>query len=133
LGGDGWDSSKLAEIGGKAIDGTFYSNHYSHQDPNPRVQDFIRKYQEKFGETPDGLAALGYDAARILVDAMRRAKSLSGDEIAAELAATEDFDGVTGKISIDADRNAVKPAVILEMKDGKSSYVATIEPEQDGK
>ena len=57
-----------------------------------------------------------------------RAKSLSGDDIAAELAATKDFDGVTGKISIDADRNAVKPAVMLEMKDGEPTYVTTIEP-----
>jgi len=128
LGGDGWDSSKLGQIGGEAINNSYYSNHYSHQDPSPRVQDFIKKYKDKFGETPDGLAALGYDAARILIEAMRRAKSLGGDAIAAELAATEDFDGVTGKISIDADRNAVKPAVMLEMKDGQSSYISTIEP-----
>jgi branched-chain amino acid transport system substrate-binding protein len=128
LGGDGWDSAKLAEIGGKAIDGCYYSNHYSHQDPNPRVQEFIRKYKDKFDETPDGLAALGYDAARILAQAMAQAPSLSGDDIAAALAATRDFDGVTGKISIDAERNAVKPAVILEMKNGEATFVATIEP-----
>ena len=91
LGGDGWDSSKLGQIGGEAINNSFYSNHYSHQDPNPRVQDFIKKYKDKFGETPDGLAALGYDAARILFEAMRRAKSLGGDDIAAELADDEGF------------------------------------------
>jgi len=128
LGGDGWDSSKLGQIGGKAIDGSFYSNHYSHQDPSPRVQEFIKKYDEKFGETPDGLAALGYDAARILAEALKRAKSLSGDDIAAELASTKDFDGVTGKISIDPQRNAVKPAVMLEMLSGTPTYVSTIEP-----
>ncbi len=128
LGGDGWDSSKLAEIGGSAINGCFYSNHYSQQDPEPRVQDFIRKYKERNGETPDGLAALGYDAARIVCDAIARAQSLSGADIAAELAKTKDFLGVTGKISIDADRNAVKPAVMLEMKDGVPTYVTTIEP-----
>jgi branched-chain amino acid transport system substrate-binding protein len=134
LGGDGWDSSKLGQIGGKAIEGCFYSNHYSQQDPNPRVQNFIKKYKDaNNGETPDGLAALGYDAARILAEAMQRAKSLSGADIAAELAATRDFDGVTGKISIDADRNAVKPAVILEMKGGQPVYVTTIEPEKSGK
>jgi branched-chain amino acid transport system substrate-binding protein len=130
LGGDGWDSSKLGEIGGKAINNSFYSNHYSHEDPNPRVQDFIKKYRDKYGETPDGLAALGYDAARILFAAMRQAKTLGGDDIAAQLAATKDFDGVTGKISIDANRNAVKPAVMLEMKDGAPTYVSTIEPPQ---
>jgi branched-chain amino acid transport system substrate-binding protein len=93
------------------------------------VQDYIQKYKAKFGETPDGLAALGYDAARILAEAIGRASSLSGADIAAELAKTRDFDGVTGRISIDKDRNAVKPAVILEMKDRAPTYVTTIEPE----
>jgi branched-chain amino acid transport system substrate-binding protein len=129
LGGDGWDSSKLGGIAGKAIDGCYYSNHYSHQDPSPRVQDFIRKYKDKNGDIPDGLAALGYDAARILCDAIGRAGSLSGADIAAELAKTKDFDGVTGKITIDKDRNAVKPAVMLEMKDSEPKYVSTIQPE----
>jgi branched-chain amino acid transport system substrate-binding protein len=129
LGGDGWDSSKLGEIAGKSIDGCFYSNHYSHQDPSPRVQDFIKKYKAKFGETPDGLAALGYDAARIMADALGRAATMAGADVAAELAKTKDFDGVTGRISIDKDRNAVKPAVMLEMKGGEPTYVSTIEPE----
>ena len=128
LGGDGWDSSKLGEIGGKALDHCFYSNHYSHQDPSERVQEFIKKYQEKNKQTPDGLAALGYDAARILFEAMKRSKSLGGADLAAELAKTKEFDGVTGRISIDADRNAVKPAVILEMKDGQPEFVTTINP-----
>jgi branched-chain amino acid transport system substrate-binding protein len=92
------------------------------------VQNFIKKYDERFQGTPDGLAALGYDAARILAEAMGRTNSLSGAEIAAELAKTKDFDGVTGKISIDEHRNAVKPAVILEMKDGIPTYVIAIEP-----
>lgn len=128
LGGDGWDSAKLGEIAGPAIEGCFYSNHYSHQDPNPRVQNFISKYNERFKGTPDGLAALGYDAARILADAITRAGSTTGADIAAELAKTQDFDGVTGKITIDAERNAVKPAVMLEMRGGVPTYVTTIEP-----
>jgi branched-chain amino acid transport system substrate-binding protein len=128
LGGDGWDSSKLGEIAGSAIDGCYYSNHYSHEDQNPRVQDFIRKYSARHQQIPDGLAALGYDAARILFEALKRSKSLDGRELAAELAKTKDFDGVTGSISIDADRNAVKPAVILEMKAGKPAYVTRIQP-----
>ena len=130
LGGDGWDSSKLGEVAGKALDGCFYSNHYSHEDPNPRVQDYIKKYSAKYKATPDGLAALGYDAARILFEAMKRSKSLSGADLAAELAKTKDFDGVTGKISIDENRNAVKPAVMLEMKNGKPSFVSTIQPDK---
>lgn len=128
LGADGWDSVKLGEIAGSAIDGCYYSNHYSHEDQNPRVQDFIKKYNERHQQIPDGLAALGYDAARILFEAMGRAESLDGKTLAAELAKTKNFDGVTGSISIDADRNAVKPAVILEMKDGKPKYVTTIQP-----
>ncbi len=130
LGGDGWDSSKLGEIAGKALDGCFYSNHYSPEDPNPRVQDYIKKYQAKYNATPDGLAALGYDAARILFEGMKRSKSLAGADIAAELAKTKDFDGVTGKISIDKDRNAVKPAVMLEMRNGKPKFVSTIQPDK---
>ena len=92
--------------------------------PHPRRANLPAR-----GGTPDGLAALGYDAARILTDAMGRAGSLAGADIAAALANTKDFDGVTGKISIDENRNAVKPAVILEMKDGVPTYVTTIEPE----
>jgi branched-chain amino acid transport system substrate-binding protein len=129
LGGDGWDSAKLGEIAGESIDGCFYSNHYSHQDPDPRVQEFIKKYKERFNGTPDGLAALGYDAARIVCEAIGKGASTKGSDIAAQLAATKDFSGVTGKISIDSDRNAVKPAVILEMKGGEPTYVTTIQPE----
>lgn len=128
LGGDGWDSVKLAEIGGKNIEGSFYSNHYSHQDPSPVIQDFIRKYQDEYGSVPDGLAALGYDAANLLFDAMKRSKSLQGKDLAAAIASTKDFKGVTGTITIDSERNAVKSAVIVVMKDGSPQYVTTITP-----
>jgi len=130
LGGDGWDSEKLGQIAGDAIDGCYYSNHYSHEDKSPRVQDFIAKYKAKHGAIPDGLAALGYDAARILFEAMDRANNVDGKAVVAELAKTKDFQGVTGNISIDADRNAIKPAVILEMKNKMPTYVTTIEPAQ---
>ena len=128
LGGDGWDSAKLTEIGGDAIEGSYYSNHYSHQEQRPEVQDFVKKYQAKFGAVPDGLAALGYDAARVLFDAMDRAPSLGGKDLAAAIAATKDFPGVTGKITIDKDRNAVKQAVILQIKGGQSVFVTSIAP-----
>jgi branched-chain amino acid transport system substrate-binding protein len=130
LGGDGWDSSKLAAIGGKAIEGSYYSNHYSYQDKRPEVQNFVAKYKAAYGEVPDSLAAAGYDAARLLFDAMRRAPSLSGKDLAKAIAETKDFHGVTGKITIDANRNAKKPAVVLEMKGGMPVYVTTIEPPQ---
>ena len=128
LGGDGWESPKLAEIGGDAINGCYYSNHYSPEDPSPKVQNFIQKYKKRFGSTPDSMAALGYDATQILCDAIKRAKSTSGPAIAQQLAETKDFDGVTGKITIDEHRNAVKPGVILEMKKGQPTYVTTIQP-----
>src|SRR4051812_5439798 len=128
LGGDGWESPVLAKVAGDAINGCFYSNHYSPQDPSPKVQEFIQKYKKLYGNTPDSMAALGYDATQILRDAINRAGSLSGTSIAAQLAKTKDFDGVTGKITIDEHRNAVKSAVILEMKNGAPTYVTTITP-----
>ncbi len=128
LGGDGWDSPQLASTAGEAINGSFFSNHYSHEDTSPAVQEFVAKYRERFGAVPDGLAALGYDAAMILFAAMEKAPSLSGDDIAAALAQTRDFSAVTGNISIDENRNATKSAVILTFVDGQQKYVTTIEP-----
>jgi branched-chain amino acid transport system substrate-binding protein len=128
LGGDGWDSPKLTEIGGDAINGSYFSNHYSADDPNPVIQKFVTDYRKKFGETPDGLAALGYDAAKVLFDAMGRAGSVEGPQVRDALAATKDFPGVTGSITIDKDRNAVKPAVVLKVDGGKLVYVETIKP-----
>jgi branched-chain amino acid transport system substrate-binding protein len=128
LGGDGWDSTKLTEIGGEAMEGNYYSNHYSFEDQRPEVQAFVTKYREKHGQVPDGLAALGYDAARVLFAAMDRAPSLAGKELAAALAQTKDFAGVTGKITIDANRDAQKDAVVLQIKGGKPTYVASVAP-----
>lgn len=128
LGGDGWDSPRLSEIAGRAIDGSYFSNHYSHEDPSPQVQEFVQKYRARFAEVPDGLAALGYDAARILFQAVQRTGSLTGADLAAELAAVRDFPGVTGTISISPERNAVKPAVMLRIIDGRPSWVSTIPP-----
>ncbi len=128
LGGDGWDSSKLAEIGGAAIEGSYYSNHYSFEETRPEVQDFVTKFQKRWNETPDGLAALGYDAARVLFAAMDKAPTLGGKDLGAAIAATKDFPGVTGKITLDQNRDAVKQAVVVQMKGGKPRYVATVVP-----
>jgi branched-chain amino acid transport system substrate-binding protein len=128
MGGDGWDSQRLFEIGGAAIEGSYISNHYSADDPNPVIQKFVAEYKKKHGMTPDGLAALAYDAARILVDAMKRAGSTEGAALRDAIAATKGFDGVTGNISIDEKRNAVKPAVVLKVAGGKFEYVETIAP-----
>lgn len=128
LGGDGWDSSKLTEIGGPALDGSYFSNHYSPEDKNPVVQKFIADYKAKFGGVPDGLAAMGYDAFMVLAEAMKRAKSLSNADVRQAIAETKNFNGVTGVISIDKNRDAVKPAVVLEIKDGKFVYRETVNP-----
>lgn len=128
LGGDGWDSAQLATLAGDAIEGSYYSNHYSHEDTRPAVQTFVSTYQARFGAVPDGLAALGYDATKLLADAMGRAPSLSGKDLAAAINSTTDFPGVTGTITIDPERNARKAAVIVQMKGGQPRYVTTIHP-----
>jgi branched-chain amino acid transport system substrate-binding protein len=128
LGGDGWDSPRLWEIGGKALNGCYFSNHYSVDDPSPAVQKFVADYKAKFGATPDALAALGYDAAKILADAMTRANSSDGAKVRSALADTKGYAGVTGTITIDKDRNAVKPVVMLKVQDGKFVFQERIEP-----
>ena len=128
LGGDGWDSPKLFEIGGAAIEGAYMSNHNSMEDPNPAIQKFVADYKAKHGGVPDALAALGYDAANVLFDAMKRAGSTEGPKVRDALATTRDFPGVTGSITMDKDRNPIKPAVILQIKDGKYAYVETVAP-----
>jgi branched-chain amino acid transport system substrate-binding protein len=125
IGGDGWDSEELKNAG-DALNGCYFSNHYSHEDTRPEVQEFVKKYQAKFGKVPDGLAALGYDSARLLADAMNRAEKLHGKELAAAIAATKDFQAVTGKITIDERRDAKKDAVMLEIVNGQPKYAATI-------
>ena len=131
LGGDGWDSEELPKIAGPAIEGCFYTNHYAHDQPSKEVSEFVAKYKAAYdGRIPDGLAALGYDAAKLLFDAMGRATSLKGSDLRDAIAATHGFKGVTGTITIDENRNAKKSAVVLEMVGGQPVYRATIEPPQ---
>ena len=128
FGGDGWESASLVPIGGKALDGCYFSTHYSPEDTSPAVQNFVKKFKDKYHETPDTMAPLGYDSAMILADAIRRAGSTDGAKVRDALADTKDFAGVTGKITIDADRNASKPAVILTITNGQFQYVETVAP-----
>jgi branched-chain amino acid transport system substrate-binding protein len=94
----------------------------------PEVQNFIRTYKETYHAVPDALAAMGYDATRVLAGAMSKAPSLSPLDIRKELAQTKDFPGVTGKITINNERNAVKPAVVLRVDNGQFKYVTTVNP-----
>ena len=127
LGGDGWDSPKLMEVGGAAVEGCYFTNHYSQDDTTPLVQDFVKSYKAKYNAAPDALAALGYDATNVMLDAIKRAGSTDGDKIKAAMQAT-DLQTVTGKVKFDSDRNPVKSAVIIEIKGGKQVFRTTVNP-----
>jgi len=130
FGGDGWESEKLFEIGGAAVEGNYLSTHYS---PAAAGTDLSRKFVSAYkarwnGKTPDALAACGYDSALVLADAIKRAGSTDGQKIRDAIAATKDFPAVTSKITINENRDATKAAVILRIKDGKYEYLETVEP-----
>lgn len=129
VGGDGWESPRLIEIGGKALEGSFYSNHYHVDDPAPEVRNFVQKYEKRFGVKPDSLAALGYDAFMVLAEAMKRAEKLDGPSIRDQIAATSGHRGVTGNITLGPDRNPRnKKLVVLEIKNGQLALRASIDP-----
>jgi branched-chain amino acid transport system substrate-binding protein len=129
FGGDGWESEDLVKIGKEAVEGCYFSTHY-HPDVGTELsRKFVENYKKHYkGKTPDALAAMGYDSAIVLVDAIKRAGSTEGQKIRDALAATKDFQGVAGKILINEKRDAVRSAVILQVKDGKFKYLETIAP-----
>ena len=129
FGGDGWDSDRLIEIGGEAMNGTYFTNHYSADDTSALVQKFVATYRSLYdNQTPDAMAALGYDAAMILFDAMKRAGSTDKAKIRDMLATTVNFPGVAGLTTIDAERNARKSAVILAIENNKLIFRETVQP-----
>ncbi len=130
LGADGWDAPEVWELGGDALNGTFISNHYSADDPSETIQNFVHGYRQRNGNlTPDAHAALAYDALRFLAEAIQKAGTTEGPKLRDALAATRNFAGVTGIISMDRNRNAVKPAVVLKLEDGRYIYQETIQPD----
>jgi branched-chain amino acid transport system substrate-binding protein len=128
VGCDGWADQALVAIGGKAVDGCYFTNHFSPDDPTPIVKEFVARYQEKYGAPPDTFAALGYDAARLLADAIKRAGSPDSKALRDALAETAGFGGVTGQISFDANRNASKPGLIVRVKGGRFEIEEKIAP-----
>jgi branched-chain amino acid transport system substrate-binding protein len=130
FGGDGWVADQLLEIGGEALNGCYYSTHFSPENQDPVVQAFVKKFKARWGanENPDAFAALGYDAAYVLVDAIKRAGSTEGPKLRNALAATKNFSGVTGVTNIDANRDASKPAAIIAIKNGKLEFLKTVAP-----
>jgi len=129
LGGDGWDAPQLWELGGASLNGNYISNHYSVDDPSPAIKKFVADYKGRYNMLPDALAALGYDSMKVLADAIKRAGTTENVKLRDAIGQTKNFPGVTGQITIDQDRNAVKPAVVLKLQDLKFVYETTIAPE----
>ncbi len=128
-GGDGWESQTLLDIGKDAVEGHYFSTHYASDAATPAITAFVDAYKKRYkGKVPDAMAALGYDSAMFLVDAIKRAGTTDSKALRDALAATKEFAAVTGKISINAQRDAVKSAVILQIKDGKFKYLETVAP-----
>jgi branched-chain amino acid transport system substrate-binding protein len=129
LGGDGWDSAKLPEIAGaQALNNTFFANHYSPDDNSQAIKTFVEAYKQEYGQTPDAFAALSYDATMMIIEAMKRANSEDPVKIKDELAKTKDYAAVSGTITLNDTHDAVKSAVIIEMKDGKQTFKEKINP-----
>jgi branched-chain amino acid transport system substrate-binding protein len=128
LGGDGWDSPDLFKIGGDAINGSYFSDHFAPDLATDQAKQFVAKFTSKYGVAPSGLGALGYEAAEVLVDAIRRAGKDDPTAIRDAIAQTKDFEGVTGKITMDAQRNPQKSAVVLKVEGGKAKFETSIAP-----
>ena len=130
FGGDGWEAPELIQGPGaaEALEGCFFSTHFSPDQSDSKAREFVAKYEKKFGARPDAMAALGYDSVLALAEAIKRAGSTDGTKVRDALATTKDLDGVTGRITLDAERNARKPAVIIEIKGGKFVFKETVNP-----
>lgn len=126
LGADGWDSSELIERAGAAIDGGYFTTHYHPDDPRAGVRAFAKRYHDAYNEMPDAIAALGFDAAMVAMDAVERAGSLEPDAMREALAATERFEGTTGRITLDNAGRATKPVIIAQVKGGKTVFIKSV-------
>ena len=128
LGGDGWVGDSLLKVAGSALDGSFFSAHFSAEDKTPASQEFVKKFKAKYGAVPDDMAALGYDSAMILADAIKRAGSTDGAKLRDAIAATKEFKAITGTITIDEKRNASKSAVIMTIENAAMKFLETVAP-----
>lgn len=128
MGGDGWDAPELFKIGGDALDGSYFSNHFAPDAATAKSVKFVTAFEARYGQAPTGLGALGYDAAIVLFNAIERAGKAEPQAIRDALATTKNFEAVSGTISINEDRDADKSAVILGIEGGKAKYRATVAP-----
>ncbi|ABV34495.1 MULTISPECIES: ABC transporter substrate-binding protein [Pseudothermotoga] len=131
LGGDTWEAPEFLEVGGKSVEGSYFSTHFDTEAvTTPKAAEFIKAFREKYGKDPSAFAALGYDAYMLVIDAIKRANSADPKAIRDALATTKNFEGATGYITLDQNGDAVKDAVIRMVKDGKFVYVATVRPSE---
>jgi branched-chain amino acid transport system substrate-binding protein len=128
IGPDGWDSPDLVKIAGSAIEGGYFSNHYSPDDKRPEVVAWVKKYREKHGQVPDALGTLAYDATNMLLEAIRKAGSDDPKKIREALASMKDFQAVSGKSTMDGNGDCIKSAAILKIEGGKQKFVKMVNP-----
>ena len=128
VGGDGWDSPAVIQIGGKSIEGSFFSDHYFVGDSRPVVQKFVAEYEKRYQRKPEATAALGYDALHILAAAARKAGTLDSKAVRDAIAATKDHVGVSGTTTMGSDRNPIKPVAIINIDHGQMNFAGWVQP-----
>src|SRR5690606_6293996 len=130
MGADGWDSPTLIELAGAdALNNTFITNHYSSEDPDSKIQDFVKAFNDEYSQSPNAFHALGYDSIYFIVDAIKRVDGdITGEAIQKQLAATKDLSLVTGTFTVDENHNPVKSATVLEFVDGKQQFNSKVNP-----
>lgn len=129
IGGDGLEAPELITLGGKAVENTYYSTYFSAENNADNVRAFVERYQKRWsGEAPEGVSALGYDAVYLVAAAMKAAGTTEGPKLRDAIAATKDFPGVTGRTTIDEKRNSQKAAVMLVVKNGRTSFFQAVTP-----
>jgi branched-chain amino acid transport system substrate-binding protein len=128
LGGDGWSSPKLFEIAKEAINGNYFSNHYTTESTDPKTVAYVKAFKAKYNEVPDVMAALAYDATYMMAEAISKTKLITSENIRDELAKIKDFHGVTGQMSMDANRDAIKSAVVVQVEGENYKFITSVNP-----
>ena len=129
IGGDTWDINAFLEVGGAAVEGAIVSTFFANDVPiNKTSEAFLKSFRDEYKKEPPAVAALGYDAYLVVLDAIKRANSAEPQKIREALTQTKDFEGSAGSITINAERNADKAAVFKTVKDGKFVFLTTVKP-----
>ena len=128
LGGDGWSSPKLFEIAKEAINGNYFSNHYTTESKDPKTVNFVKAFKAKYNEDADVMAALAYDAVYMMAEAIKNTKVITSENIRNELAKIKNFHGVTGETSMDENRDAIKSAVVVQVQGPEYKFITSVNP-----